>query len=218
VNGLIKVEKYKILQLRRLTTNTIVIKTERPLIKIKAGQCFNIGFEGMGVNREYSMYSSSNSPYLEFLIRVVPKGHVSSRLSQLQAGDYVEINGPYGNFCVPDEPEKFEYLFIGTGTGVAPFHSFVKSYPDLNYKVIHGIRYSDEAYDSHIFLKNKYIACISKNNLNEPMRVTDYIKKNIPNKKTKIFLCGNKGMIIDVVQILLDNEISGDQITTEVFF
>lgn len=211
-------EKYKILQLNRISNNTIVIKTERPSIKIKAGQCFNIGFEGMGVNREYSMYSSSDAPYLEFLIRVVDKGLVSTRLSQLQVGNYVEINGPYGKFCLPNEPEKFEYLFIGTGTGVAPFHSFVKSYPNLNYKVIHGIRYSDENYDSHLFLKNKYIACISKNSNNESMRVTDYIKDNIPNNKTKIFLCGNKGMIIDVVQILLDNAISGDQITTEVFF
>jgi ferredoxin/flavodoxin---NADP+ reductase len=211
-------DKYKVLDIKSLSKNTVRIRAERPDVLIKAGQCFNLGVLGMGINREYSMYSAENAPFLEFLIRVVDDGLVSSNLAKLKVGDEVEIDGPYGEFCLPPETKGKKFLFIASGTGVAPFHSFVKSVPDLDYLVVHGIRHPEETYDSESFKPGCYFPCISKNVSGNSTRVTDFIKNNIPKSKTMVYLCGNRNMIVDTVEILLENGVGGDQIVTEVFF
>ena len=120
-------DKYKVLDLKTVSEKTVVLRTERPNVNIQAGQCFNVGVPGMSVNREYSMYSSGDAPFLEFLIRIVDEGLVSRSLANLKVGDTVEIDGPYGRFCLPLETKGKKFLFIASGTGVAPFHSFVKT-------------------------------------------------------------------------------------------
>ena len=53
--------KYKVLDIEELSKNTVRLKTERPTVYIQAGQCFNVGLPGMGINREYSMFSAENA-------------------------------------------------------------------------------------------------------------------------------------------------------------
>jgi ferredoxin-NADP reductase len=209
---------YSVLNIEHKTQNTFCLRVERPNTRIKSGQCFNVGIPGMDINREYSMYSAAEAPYLEFLIRAIDDGLVSSHLEKLRVGDVVEVDGPYGEFCISPEKLNSNFVFIGSGTGVAPFHSFVKTYPNLNYTVLHGIRYPNEAYDSSDYQEGKYVACISQNNNGDSMRVTDYLRLNPIAKDSIVYLCGNRNMIVDAVQILLDQGISGDQIISEVFF
>lgn len=209
---------YSVLQNIQKSKNTFCLRVERPLSVIKAGQCFNVGIPGMDINREYSMYSDANAPYLEFLIRDVNQGMVSSNLRKLTVGDSIEIDGPYGEFCISPNNLNRKFVFIASGTGIAPFHSFVKTYTKLDYTVIHGIRYADETYDSEDYQSGKYIPCISRNHGEASMRVTDYLRHNKLSPDSIIYLCGNRNMIIESVQILLDTGISGDQIVSEVFF
>lgn len=209
---------FKVLDVTEKSQNTFCLRVERPNVPIKSGQCFNVGIPGMDINREYSMYSDAKAEYLEFLIRVIDGGLVSSSLQKLKIGDKVEIDGPYGEFCLPQKSLDAKFIFIGSGTGIAPFHSFVMTYPDINYQVIHGIRYASESYDKLDYKKDSYIACVSHNSGGPSMRVTDYlIAKPVP-LDSFVYLCGNRNMIIDSVQILLDQGISGNQITSEVFF
>lgn len=209
---------YSVLKIDHKTLNTFCLRVTRPSSPIKSGQCFNVGIPGMDVNREYSMYSAADAPYLEFLIRAVDDGLVSSKLQKINVGDPLEIDGPYGEFCISSKDLNSKFIFIGSGTGIAPFHSFVKTYPTLDYKIIHGIRYANEAYDASEYSKDKYIACISKNVNGQSMRVTDYLKENPVPLDSIIYLCGNRNMIIDAVQILLDQGVNGDQVVSEVFF
>jgi ferredoxin-NADP reductase len=209
---------YLVLSNTQKTQNTFCVRVERPNTSIKSGQCFNVGVAGMDINREYSMYSGADDPYLEFLIRAVDDGLVSSRLQKLKIGDEVEIDGPYGEFCISPEKTNSKYVFIGSGTGVAPFHSFVKTYPNLDFILIHGIRYAGEAYDFEDYQTGTYIPCISQNGAGQSMRVTDYLCANPISSDSIVYLCGNRNMIIDAVQILLDQGISGNQIISEVFF
>lgn len=212
--------QYKILEVEHLTDSTFRIRTERPQATIKAGQCFNVGVFGAGVNREYSMYSAANAPFLDVLIKEVKDGTVSPLLKKLQAGDAVEIDGPYGEFCLHGEPEPNQpFLFLATGTGIAPFHSFVKTFPNMNYTIVHGIRSPLEQYDSNDYLPGRYIPCISKNTGDlASMRVTDYLRKNKISPDTKVYLCGNRNMIVDAFEILRTQGIPGDNLFTEVFF
>ena len=211
---------YKILKIEHLSASTFLLRTERPETTIKAGQCFNVGMPGTGVNREYSMYSAADAPYLDFLIKEVEGGFVSPALKSLQSGDCVEIDGPYGEFCLkqPIDPEQY-YLFIGTGTGIAPFHSFVKSFPNLNYTILHGIRDPREQYDANDYGEGRYVPCISKNTEGQPsFRVTEYLINHPVDPSTIVYLCGNRNMIIDSFEILRDQGVPGDNLYTEVFF
>jgi ferredoxin--NADP+ reductase/benzoate/toluate 1,2-dioxygenase reductase subunit len=59
---------------------------------------------------------------------------------------------------------------------------------------------------------------VRNNNNGKSLRVTDYLRQNRISKDSMVYLCGNRNMIIDSVQILLDQGIGGDQIVSEVFF
>ena len=186
----------------------------------KAGQCANLGVPGTGVNREYSAYSGENDPYLDFLIKEVKNGIVSVQLTHLKAGSQVEIHGCYGDFRIPKpELNGRPYLFIGTGTGIAPFHSYVLSYPGLNYKVVHGIRFARERYDHNDYESGRYVSCVSREDGGDFRgRVTDYLKKNPATKDSLSYLCGNRAMISEVYGLLRSQGVPSDSIFSEAFF
>jgi ferredoxin--NADP+ reductase len=210
----------KVIDNRPLSDHTYILRTERPPGSIKAGQCFSLGTSDLGINREYSMYSSAQDNYVDFMIRKVPEGRVSNRLSALNTGDEIQLSGPYGEFCLPeDEIQKSTYLFIASGTGIAPFHSFASSYPLLNYRIIHGVRFENETYDNEVYARDRYFPCISQPNTgNQGQRVTDFLLNNSFNTDTKVYLCGNRNMIVDAIEILRTKGFSGDSIFTEAFF
>lgn len=210
--------KYRVLGVEHKTPDTFCLRVERPSSPILSGQCFNIGIPGLNINREYSMYSSADAPYLEFLIRAVNGGRVSSHLRGLNTGDLVELDGPYGEFCIPTDRRTARFLFICSGTGIAPFHSFVETFPRLDYLIVHGIRYASEAYDASHYQQGRYISCISKNSLGESMRVTDFLCKHPVKDDVFVYLCGNRHMIVDSVDILLNQGVNGSKIISEVFF
>lgn len=198
-----------------------MLTVERPNIEIKSGQCFNIGLEDSGVNREYSMYSDATEKYIQFIIREVEDGIVSSQLRKLKPNQTIALAGPYGEFCIENSlgDRKKHFTFIATGTGIAPFRSFVKTFPSINYKLIHGIRSLEERYHFEEYGLHNYEACISRpTDDSKPRYVTDYLKKNPLNQETTVYVCGNRKMITDVFDLCRQQGINGSNIFTEVFF
>jgi ferredoxin--NADP+ reductase len=54
-------------------------------------------------------------------------GVCSNWLCDRRAGDSVDVSGPNGKrFLLPADPSLHDYLFLATGTGVAPFRGFLK--------------------------------------------------------------------------------------------
>lgn len=175
----------------------------------------------MGINREYSIYSSDASNWLEFLIRKIDGGAVSTELGNIEIGKSIEIHGPFGEFCLSEETiVTNKFLFIASGVGIAPFSSFVKSFPNLDYNIIHGIRYENEKYEYQQYTAKTYIPCISrpKDFSKDPMRVTDYLRTLSLANFSRIYLCGNQGMITDSIEILKAKKFLSSEIFTEVFF
>ena len=211
---------FKVINVEHLTKDTFRLRTDRPEVPILAGQCFNVGIPGGSINREYSMYSDANGDYLDFLIKVVEDGSLTPQLQKLKVGDLVEIDGPYGQFYLHDPLDKSKkYIFLATGTGVAPFHSFISTYPSLNYRLIHGVRYPNEQYEFKDYADESYIPCISKNNAgSKSMRLTGFLKENPVGPSEIVYLCGNRNMIVDAFEILRDQGVPGDNLFTEVFF
>lgn len=211
---------HKVIGIEHLTTHTFSIHIERNGLAFRAGQCVNIGLPNAGVNREYSSYSGEGDPELRFLIRAVEGGQVSTRLSQLQPGDFLEVDGPYGLFTISNPEDRTrQYVFVATGTGIAPFHCFVKSYPWIAYKIIHGTALGDECYNRADYAEGRYVHCVSR----EPAgdyhgRVTGYLREHPQPVDATYYLCGNRNMINEVYDILRERGVSGSNILTEVFF
>ena len=209
----------------RVSRHTFVLKVERPNTDIRAGQCFNIGLAHSSVNREYSMYSDAHADFIEFLIREVDDGVVSPQLAAAKTGDHINLFGPYGDFCIDRvfkssaPADERRYLFIGTGTGIAPFRSYIKTFTIPNYLILHGTREADENYGAPDYCTDKYRACISNSEVGRPgFRVTDALKDENISYPDIVFICGNRKMIADVYDILRAMNISSDNIFTEAFF
>jgi NAD(P)H-flavin reductase len=210
---------YRVLDIQFLSEKTYRLRFERKGFQFRAGQLFNVGVPGMGVNREYSIYSGINDPYVDVLIREVEGGMVSGALKKCRPGDLVEVHGPYGEFVLANPNSANSYLFIGTGTGVAPFHCFAKSYPQLNYKLLHGVRLKDEQYDREDYAPGRYVSCVSQENGgNFKGRVSDYLRQNKVDPSVVSYLCGNRSMINECYELLRAQGVPSNNIFTEVFF
>jgi len=211
---------YRIQSIKNLTESTYILRFDRNGMDFKPGQHLTLGLAGDTQLREYSIYSPNNVDYLEVLIKEVDEGHVSKKLKNVKVGQPVNVEGPFGFFTLDTKKTKDqEYLFIATGTGIAPFHSIAKSTENLKYKVLHGVRFGSEQYESDSYPKNQYIGCTSRDKEGDfHGRVTDYLKENEIDSNTLIYLCGNYEMIHGVYDILTNKGISPDNIRTEVYF
>lgn len=166
------------------------------------------------------MYSAANDDFIDFLIREIPDGVVSPRLGACKEGDLVEIGGPYGDFCLSEEEiGSRRYVFIATGTGVAPFHSFVKSFPSLQYTLFHGVRFEDELYDKDDYDQRSYeIAVSCPKDGKKGSRITEKLDNKNLDADSVYYLCGNRLMITDAISILRNKGVPGGSIYTETFF
>ena len=211
---------FKVISNRKLTDETFILRTERPDVEILAGQCFSVGTKKLAINREYSMYSAADDPFVDFLIRKVEDGAVSTALHKLCAGDEVQIGGPYGQFCLNENlMSTKKYIFIASGTGIAPFHSFFQTYPKLSFELHHGVRHDSEKYDHSVYPDGTYMPYISRPPEGEIGRyVTSALQARQLGEDEVFYLCGNRQMIIDCISILREKGIHGDSIFTETFF
>lgn len=211
---------HKIQNIKSLTESTYIIRMDRNKFEFRAGQYLSLGMPDDVNMREYSIYSGIDDPFLEVLIKEVKEGDVSVLLKKSKIGQALNVEGPYGFFTLNDNDiENREFLFLASGTGISPFHSFIHSYPNLNYKLIHGIRFINEAYEKSSYSSSRYIAATSKDlGGNFHGRLTRYLKNQELKADTLCYLCGNVDMIHDAYDILQEKGIPVDQIHSEVYF
>ena len=211
---------YKIIGIRKLTEETFSLHLPKKRLKYRAGQHISLAIQGDYQSREYSIYSGENDEYLEILVKEVKNGHFSPKLSRLKPGNLVQVNGPFGKFRIDERKiATHKFVFIATGTGIAPFHSMIRTYPKLDYTLIHGVRYGNEAYDQHEYDPERHILCTSGDRTGKIHgRLTQYLRDVDFDPDTLFYLCGNSNMIFDSIEILKDNGFERDQIHCEVYF
>ena len=189
-------------------------------MEFEAGQYISIGLPGSSEKREYSIYSGTGEGYLEVLVKEIDQGVVSKQLKQLKPGSKMEMDGPFGFFTLTqDLRSRRKLVFIASGTGIAPFHSYIKSYQSLNYMLIHGVRFGNEAYEAELYDPERYILCTSRDKHGDYNgRVTAYLRENPPDRDADYYLCGNSNMIHDVYDILRKYGVDAGSIHAEVYF
>ncbi len=109
------------------------------------------------IRRPYSISSASvQDRYLEFYITLVYSGALTPRLFALQVGDPVYLLPQVaGLFTIDQVPVDKHLLMIGTGTGLAPYMSMVRTClardRQRQVTVVHGARHSwDLGYRSEL--------------------------------------------------------------------
>jgi len=221
VKGPVKTTNHQVISVRELTEQAIILRVERNRFNFKAGQFVNLALNGEDTTREYTIYSGTGDNYLEFLIKVIPDGFISPRLAAATSGDYVVLDGPYDERFTIHNPgdSSISYIFIGTGTGIAPYKSYVLSHPNLSYTVVHGIAYANETYDKDTYSNGTYISCVSRESGGDYHgHVTEWLRDYSIQDNELIYLCGSSNMIFEVTDMLKEKGISEERIYSEVFF
>jgi len=211
---------YTIEKVRHLTETTYVLRFSRNGMQFTPGQHLVLGLPGSNELREYSIYSGIHDDALEVIIKEVDDGVVSKQLKNIKPGDPLEVRGPYGFFLTRAAlPGVGKLLFLSSGTGIAPFHSYIQSFPDSDYRLIHGVRNRYEAYEADDHPARRFVACTSRDQGGDFYgRLTDYLLEAELDTQSLVFLCGNSNMIFDAMDILRARRFSQNQIYTEVYF
>lgn len=212
--------EYKIENKTFLTDDTFVLTLQKPDFKFKSGQWIKIVSNTLNCSRKYSIYSGENDEKLEILIKEVIDGKLTPKLKNLNIGDVVDVDNPAGKFILdPIIANNNKIVFIASGTGISPFRSMIKTNKNINYQLIHGVKYHKEAYNMEEYDRDKYILCTSQDMNGDFFgRVTSYIINRNFDNNTHFYLCGNHHMILDAVNILKNKGFDKTQIHREVYF
>ncbi len=211
---------HRVREIRELSPSAYVLQMERGGLEFEPGQYINVGPQDSIAMREYSVYSGKDDDFLEVLIKEVEGGLVSRALRRVRVGDSVAVEGPFGFFLTdPEERARGRYLFIASGTGISPFHSLVRSYPEIDYTLLHGVRTLSERYEREAYDPARTIACLSREAGGDfSGRVTDYLREHPVDPASLCYLCGNCDMIYESFDILRSQGVAGSHLFAEVYF
>ncbi len=117
----------------------------------RAGQHVLLGDHGQPDRRPYSLAGApvhaARHRALEFLIQVIEDESPGPHLRHLQRGAAVDVEGPAGDFVLPDA-EAARYLFVAGGTGIAPLRAMawqvMETQPGARVSLVQSARKPEE--------------------------------------------------------------------------
>lgn len=164
-------------------------------------------------------------------------GVASNYICDLKVGDEVLVTGPNGKrFLLPVDPSAHDYLFLATGTGIAPFRGMAMELLDgaspcrSAIHLVMGSPYtSDLLYDdlftgyaaSHAnFHYHPVISRERRRDGRNGLYVHQYIEENLElfgpllsSRRTLIYVCGLAGMQVGLFQVLAKHGFGGGFLT-----
>jgi len=171
--------------------------------------------DGKEITRAYSMASApSGTNRFELCLNRVEPGHLSPRLFEMKPGDRIEMRQPLGMFVLR-QPAR-DSIFIGTGTGVAPYRSMLQAHLHASspgFTLLFGVRY-----ESHLLYRTEFEAMAIEYphfrfwpTLSRPDstwkgrqgHVQAHLAEAIEDRRNlDFYLCGLKEMVDDVRAVL----------------
>jgi len=157
------------------------------------------------------------------------RGVCSNYLCDSKPGDEILITGPSGKrFVLPENPGSHDYIFIATGTGIAPFRGMIADLLSSGTKsqivLVMGTPYAtDLLYDSALtalaekHANFRYITAISREvqaDVNKPLYVQDRIAHDpagtgtgsltdmLGSQRSLVYICGLAGMELGVFRAI----------------
>ncbi len=165
-------------------------------------------------------------------------GVCSNYLCDLRAGDEVKVTGPNGKrFLLPTNRDEHDYLFVATGTGVAPFRGMimellVRSAEPTTSQIhlVMGAPFTTDLLYDDLFTRLAaqhqnfhYHTAISREPLND-VRSGPYVhhllnqridnfSPLLSNPRTLLYICGLAGMQCGVFQTLARHDLADGYFT-----
>jgi ferredoxin--NADP+ reductase len=194
---------------------------DRKDLAFTVGDCIALYNKEETLSRPYSIASGIGENVLRFVIRRMPGGIVSPELADLQPGDQVRVDPPFGWFR-PGANSDGDFIFIATGTGIGPFLAYLRSHPERPpARCLYGVRRAHDAADL-AFLEDAcdFTLAVSRENNNgyHHGRVTDLLHSLPLKPDSHVYLCGLDSMIDEVSDWCEDQGLDFPQIHREVFF
>ena len=206
---------------RHQTDELFELQLERADIGFAPGNCLAL-FNDTGESRPYSIAAGNQEDVLRFLIRRVPGGEVSSWLAQRKPGNQVRVSEPFGWFRPGQSEPGGGAVFIATGTGIAPFLSSLRSYPQQPPRAcLYGVSLEKEAFALEELRDLPYFhLAVSRQSHSGDFygRVTGLLDSLPLDPQIHYYLCGLDVMIDEVSAWLEAHQVDYANIHREVFF
>ncbi|PCI79430.1 MAG: ferredoxin--NADP(+) reductase [SAR86 cluster bacterium] len=210
------------------TENLYSLKIDADVEPFVAGQFTSLALEidGERIARPYSFLSAPGQNPLEFFFYTATGGVLSNAMLDLEAGDSIWLKKKAnGFFTLSEVPSSKDLWMFGTGTGIAPFFSILKTEElwerfenvilvhgvrtnaDLRYQeLIENIRHDQpERFQFKAFVtredaagayRGRITSAIADGNLESLCGI------NLSPENSQIMLCGNPDMVKDTVAVL----------------
>ncbi|MAB83922.1 MAG: hypothetical protein CMJ24_10895 [Phycisphaerae bacterium] len=157
-------------------------------------------------------------------------GVCSNYLCDLKIGDEVLVSGPAGKrFLLPADPSRHDYLFISTGTGIAPYYGMIRELlqgPEgtcsSRIELVAGAPYTTDLIYDDVFQELAaahdnftYHPVVSRSDIRREY-VDRYIERNLDDSfrdfledpRTLIYMCGLEGMESGLYRVLARHGLS----------
>ncbi len=165
-------------------------------------------------------------------------GTCSNYLCDLQVGDEVMVAGPSGkHFILPVSPRDYQFVFLATGTGIAPFRGFLKDLEAMgalrdgvSVQLIMGSPYNTDLlyHDEFLELSSRYEGfnydwSLSREDagalgrrayLSEIIAETPRVQHMLAAHNTLIYICGLTGIQRGVYEVLVELGLQQPYLTT----
>lgn len=210
------------------TENLYSLKIDADIDPFIAGQFTSLALDidGERVARPYSYLSAPAEKPLEFFFYAATGGVLSNAMLELESGDSIWLKKQSnGFFTLAEVPDARDLWMFGTGTGIAPFFSILKtdepwqrfekvilahgvrSGADLRYQEIiedisasRGEQFLFEAFVTREDVPGTYHGRIPAAIADGSMEKTCGLQ--LSPQDSQIMLCGNPDMVKDTVQLL----------------
>ncbi len=211
---------HHVIQVRIVHDDLFELVVERNGLEFTPGDCVAI-YTADDKSRPYSISSGSSDKELRFVIRKMNDGEVSPWLMARQPGDAIRITPPFGWFRPGQGIGTSPFVFLATGTGIAPFLSYVSTFDNPPEQCLYGVRHATDAIGLDLLNRRcptRVAVSREKTDQFHHGRITDLLDTLSLNEKTHYYCCGLESMVNDVATWLQANGIQLQQIHREVFF
>ncbi len=127
------------------------IRPETPISFIP-GQFLMLSLDGINnpngtpLKRSYSIASKPSDSHIELCIAKMENGIISGKMHSMKTGEFVSIEGAYGNFKLKETDN--DIILIAGGSGISPIISMIRSLFEGNapnkIKLFFGVRNPNE--------------------------------------------------------------------------
>lgn len=208
--------------LRWFSPSVFELQLDRASMPFVPGDCMALfGADGR-VSRPYSIASGNTEETMRFLIRRMPGGEVSDYLAGVQPGQNVRVSSPFGWFRPGALARERPFVFMATGTGVAPFLSYLRSAPPASPNAfLYGVRQAADLVDADWLRARANVQCaVSRETAPGCFagRITGLLNTLPLQEPHDYYLCGLDTMIDEVTAWLEARGIPIARIHRECFF